>query len=104
MCNYCFYKVSMMSCSSCKMEVCGSDRRPMSRVRFLIHLVLPTFHRRAFGRVFGSGFPRELVAGGLGAPSVWTSSQLGHPLAIGGCVRCTRQLISWLFKKIVFRK
>ncbi|KAL8249601.1 hypothetical protein R6Q59_006469 [Mikania micrantha] len=36
----------------------------------------------------------ELVTGGLGAPSVWTSGQHGHPLPIGGCSH--RRSCSWL--------
>ncbi|KAL8240892.1 hypothetical protein R6Q59_014247 [Mikania micrantha] len=42
--------------------------------------------------VRGSGFPKELVAGGLEAPSVWTNGQLEHSLAIGGRVRKTKHV------------
>ncbi|KAL8211247.1 hypothetical protein R6Q57_005684 [Mikania cordata] len=56
------YDIPMMSCPSGKIEIWGSDRRPRSWVRFLIP--------PSFTGLPPSGFPLELVAGGLGAPSV----------------------------------
>ncbi|KAD2804377.1 hypothetical protein E3N88_37754 [Mikania micrantha] len=67
------------------------------------HPVLPAFYRRAFGQVLVSGFTQELVTSGLGAPSVWTSGQLEHPLAIGGRVRRERRSLLAIKHKITDR-
>ncbi|KAD3641704.1 hypothetical protein E3N88_30928 [Mikania micrantha] len=69
------------------------------------HPVSPVLYRRVFERVLGSGFLQELMACGLKiTPSVWTSGQLGHPLAIKDHVRnttdpqvkCLKRDIMWL--------